>query len=203
MNSKERQSLQPTGHRDASFSPYHDDNRLTDFLDDDAQRYAANAIIVFFVHVGLVLSLSGSFIVPDLKPPPEPEAVKVEIVTFDPVPEVEETPAPVIIEPQFTPPPPAAVPKPQPRPQPQTEPTPAPTPPVPASLPEPEPLPEPVPEPVPEPIFTPPPPPPEILVQPEPPEPEPLPEPEPIPEPIIESFAVSYTHLTLPTNREV
>ena len=168
--------MQPTGSRDASFSPYHDDDRLTDFLDDDAQRLTANAAIVFLVHVGLVLSLSGSFIVPDLKPPPPPEAVTVEIVTFDPQPEPE--PAPVVIEPAPAPPPPAPVPKPQPAPQPRPEPTPPPPPPPP-------PEPEPIVEPEPEPVFTPPPPP-EILVQPDTVEPDPVPEPEPLPEPIPE-----------------
>lgn len=185
--------MQPTGPRDASFSPYHDEDRLSDFLDDDAQRISANAAIVFFVHLGLVLSLSGNFIVPDLKPPPPPEAVTVEIVTFEPQPEPEPepAPAPVIIETRPTPPPPAPVPKPQPKPQPRPEPTPPPPQPIPEIRPEPEPEPEP------EPIITPPPPP-EILAQPETiepnplPEPEPLPQPEPIPEPepepIIELF---------------
>ena len=84
--------MQPANPRDASFSPYHDEDRLSDFLDDDAQRLAANAAVVFLVHLGLVLSLSGSFIVPDLKPPPPPEAVTVEIVTFDPEPEPEPEP---------------------------------------------------------------------------------------------------------------
>jgi len=172
--------LQPTGSRDASFSPYHDDDRLTDFLDDDAQRFVATAAIVFLVHVGLVLSLSGSFIVPDLKPPPDPEAVTVEIITFDPVPIVEEPPAPVISEPVFTPPP-VAVPEPQPVPPPVPEPIPVPEP---QPVPEPIPVPEPEPEPEPQPVFTPPPP--EILVQPDPVEPQPLSE--PIPEPIIETF---------------
>ena len=172
--------MQPTQPRNASFSPYHDEDRLSDFLDDDAQRLTANAIIVFFVHVGLALSLSGSFIVPDLKPPPPPEAVTVEIVTFDPQPEPEPEPAPIVVEPVLAPPPPAPVPKPQPIPQPRPEPTP--TPPPPQA--------EPQPEPEPEPVFTPPPPPPEILAQPEPLEPAPLPLPEPIaePEPIIEFF---------------
>ena len=173
--------MQPANPRDASFSPYHDEDRLLDFLDDDAQRVSANAAVVFLVHLGLVLSLSGSFIVPDLKPPPPPEAVTVEIVTFDPEPEPEPEPEPVIIEPVLSPPPPAPVPKPQPEPQPRPEPTPPPPPP-----------PEPEPEPEPEPVFTPPPPPPEIISQPEPLEPEPIDLPEPIPEPepqpIIEIF---------------
>ena len=178
--------MQPTGPRDASFSPYHDEDRLLDFLDDDAQRLSANAAVVFLIHLGLVLSLSGSFIVPDLKPPPPPEAVTVEIVTFDPQPEPEPEPAPVVIEPVLAPPPPAPVPKPQPEPQARPDPTPVPPPPQP----------EPEPEPEPEPVFTPPPPPPEIIAQPEPvepdtfvlPEPEPFPEPEPEPQPIIEVF---------------
>jgi len=172
--------VQPTKPRDASFSPYHDEDRFSDFLDDDAQRVTANAAIVFLVHLGLVLSLSGSFIVPDLKPPPPPEAVTVEIVTFDPQPEPEPEPEPVVIEPVLAPPPPAPVPKPQPKPQPRPEPTPSPPPPQPNTEPEPEQ------------VFTPPPPPPEIIAQPEPLEPDPLPLPEPIPEPepqpIIEIF---------------
>jgi len=183
--------LHPTGPRDASFSPYHDDDRLADFLDDDAQRITANAAVVFFIHLGIGLSLSSSFIVPDLKPPPPPEAVKVEIVTFDPTPEPE--PEPIIVEPKPAPPPPAPVPKPQPEPTPSPESQ---------ARPQTTPPPEPITEP--EPIFTPPPPPPEILVQPEPepldpvvpvplpvPEPEPIieffePIPEPIPEPLLE-----------------
>ena len=193
--------MQPTGHRDASFSPYHDDDRLCDFLDDDAQRLATNAVIVFLVHVGLALSLSHNFIIPDLKPIDEPEAVSVEIVTFDPAPIIEEPPEPVIVEPVITPPPPEAVPEIQPpTPEPEPEPTP---PPPPEPIPEPEPQPLPEPEPLPEPVFIPPPPQPEILAQPEPeplpeleseplplPVPEPLlePEPEPLPEPIIEIF---------------
>jgi len=185
---KERPNLHPTGQKDASFSPYHDEDRLFDFLDDDAQRHASTAIIVFLVHVGLVLSLSGSFIVPDLKPPPEPEAVTIEIVTFEPEPEPEETPEPIIVEPTLAPPPPTAIPKPQP-PKPQPEPTPQPRP---EPTPPPPPEPEPGPEPLPEPVFTPPPPPPEILAQPEPIAPDPLPEPlqipEPLPEPVIEIF---------------
>ncbi len=163
-------------------------------MDDDAQRFTANAAIVFAVHVGLIFAMSGSFIVPDLKPPPPPEAITIEIVTFDPSPEPEPEPAPIIVEPKPTPPPPAPVPaprpqpKPQPKPEPRPEPTPPPPPPVPEIIPEPKPV-----------ITPPPPPPPEILVQPEPelldpivPEPEPLPEPipEPLPEPepIIEFF---------------
>jgi len=178
--------LQPTGHRDASFSPYHDEDIFLDFLDDDAQRISVNAVLVFLLHVGLALSLSGSFVVPDLKPPEEPEAVIVEIVTFDPQPEPEITPAPIVIEPAPAPPP-TPVPTPQPTPQPQPEPTPEPLPePIPEPIPEP--VPEPEPQPLPEPVLTPPPP--EILAQPEAIEPEPLPKPtpEPIPETIIEIF---------------
>jgi len=174
---REWQNLQPTGPIDASFSPYHDEDRLSDFLDDDAQRFTANAAIVFLVHVGLVLSMSGSFIVPDLKPPPPPEAVTVEIVTFEPQPEPEPIAEPVIIEPIPAPPPPAPIPKPQPKPEPRPEPTPPP--------PQPEPEAEPEPKLEPEPVFTPPPPP-EILVQPETVENDPLPEPEALPEPIPE-----------------
>ena len=184
--------MQPANPRDASFSPYHDEDRLSDFLDDDAQRLAANAAVVFLVHLGLVLSLSGSFIVPDLKPPPPPEAVTVEIVTFDPEPEPEPEPEPVIIEPVIAPPPPAPVPEPVPQSRP--EPTPPPPPPPP-------------PEPEPEPIFTPPPPPPEIIAQPEPLEPEPVPLPAPIPEPepqpIIEIFEPPPEILPVPTPEPV
>ncbi len=177
--------MQPTGQRDASFSPYHDEDPILDFLDDHAQRLSVNAVLVFLLHIGLAFSLSQSFIIPDLLPPPEPEAVTVEIVTFDPEPEPEVDPAPVVEAPEPAPPPPAPVPEPQPAPQPLPEPTP---PPVPEPLPEPEPIPEPLPEILiePEPIFTPPPP--EILVQPEPIEPEPMPEPIAEPEPIIELF---------------
>ena len=172
--------MQPTESRDASFSPYHDEDRLSDFLDDDAQRLTANAAIVFLVHLGLVLSMSGSFIVPDLKPPPPPESITVEIVTFEPQPEPEPEPEPVIIKTAPTPPPPAPVPKPQPKPEPKPEPQPQPRPEPTPPPPEPEPQPEP------EPVFTPPPPP-EILVQPETVEPAPLPEPEPLPEPVPEA----------------
>lgn len=170
------------GLKDTSFSPYHDDGGLIDFLDDDAQRFTVNAALVFFLHVGLAFALSGSFVVPDLKPPPPPEAVTVEIVTFDPV-APEPDPEPIVVEPApVVAPPPAPQPKPQPRPQPQPVPQPRPEPtPPPVIEPEPEPLPEP------EPVLTPPPP--EILVQPEP-EPEPLdsiiPEPEPLPEPEVQ-----------------
>jgi len=104
------------GHKDSSFSPYHDDSGLIDFLDDDAQRFTINAALVFFVHIGLAIALSNSFVVPDLQPPPEPEAVTVEIVTFDPV-EPEPEPEPIIIEPVPAAPPPA--PKPQPKPKPK------------------------------------------------------------------------------------
>lgn len=116
--------------------------------------------------------MSGTFIVPDLKPPPEPKAVTVEIVTFDPEPLAPAEAAPIIVEPKPTPPPPAPVPKPQPKPTPR----PIPTPPPPAPVPEPEPIAEP------EPVLIPPPP--EILAQPEPLEPAPLAEPEPTPEPL-------------------
>ena len=181
------------GHKNTSFSPYHDEDRLIDFLDDDAQRYSINLALVFFVHIGLALALSANFVVPDLLPPPEPDSVTVQIVTFDPTqpePEVEAEPEPVIVEPVLAPPPPAPQPKPQPKPAPEPVPPPPPPPPPP----------EPVPEPEPEVIFTPPPPPPEILSQPEPdivepeladPIIEPLPEPVPqvLPEqPVIEIF---------------
>jgi hypothetical protein len=156
-------------------------------LEGDAQRFTANAAVVFVIHVGLVFALSGSFIVPDLKPPPK--AVTVEIVTFDPTPPPvpEPTPEPIIVEPKLAPPPPAPVPAPRPQPKPEPVPTPRPTPP-PEPLPEPEPIPEPEVEAEPEPVFTPPPP--EILTQPEPEvlEPEQLPEPITDPKPIIEFF---------------
>jgi len=168
--------VQSTGPRNASFSPYHDEDRLSGFLEDDAQRYSANAAIVFLVHIGLVFAMSGSFIVPDLKPPAPPDAVTVEIVTFEPQNEPESEPAPVVIEPTAAPPPPAPVPKPRPQPIPRPEPTPPPV--------KPEPEPEPIPEPEPEPVITPPPVP-EILTQPETIEPEPLPDPEPLAEPIF------------------
>lgn len=188
-------------HKDTSFSPYHDDGGWIDFLEDDAQRFTTNAALVFFVHVGLALALSANFIVPDLKPPPDPEPITVQIVSFDPV-EPEPEPEPIIVEPVLTPPPPAPKPKPRPAPQPIPERQPPPPPPQP----EPELEPEPEPEVEPEVVITPPPP--EILAQPEPepealepvlPEPEPeliepeaLPEPEildPIdPEPIVEIF---------------
>ena len=90
------------GHKNTSFSPYHDEDRLIDFLDDDAQRYSINLALVFFVHIGLALALSANFVVPDLLPPPEPDSVTVQIVTFDPTqpePEVEAEPEPVIVEP--------------------------------------------------------------------------------------------------------
>ncbi len=187
-------------HKDTSFSPYHDDGGWIDFLEDDAQRFTTNAALVFFVHVGLALALSANFIVPDLKPPPDPEPITVQIVSFDPVePEPEPEPDPIVIEPVLTPPPPAPKPKPRPAPQPVPE----------RQPPQPEPEPEPEPEIEPEVVITPPPP--EILTQPEPEpealepvrpepvrpepeliEPEPLPEPEivePIdPEPIVEIF---------------
>ena len=169
--------MQSTGPRNASFSPYHDEDRLSGFLEDDAQRYSANAAIVFLVHIGLVFAMSGSFIVPDLKPPAPPDAVTVEIVTFEPQNEPESEPAPVVIEPTAAPPPPAPVPKPRPQPIPRPEPTPPPV--------QPEPEPEPIPEPEPEPVITPPPVP-EILTQPETIEPEPLPKIEPLPEPVPE-----------------
>ena len=169
--------MQSTGPRNASFSPYHDEDRLSGFLEDDAQRYSANAAIVFLVHIGLVFAMSGSFIVPDLKPPAPPDAVTVEIVTFEPQNEPESEPAPVVIEPTAAPPPPAPVPKPRPQPIPRPEPTPPPV--------QPEPEPEPIPEPEPEPVITPPPVP-EILTQPETIEPEPLPKIEPLPVPLIE-----------------
>jgi hypothetical protein len=177
---KDWHNVRPTGPRDASFSPYHDEDRISDFLDGGVQRFSTNAAIVFVVHVGLVFALSGSFIVPDLKPPPPPEPITVEIVTFDPVQEPEPEPEPIVIEPQITSKPPVAVPAPRPSPKPQPRPEPVP---VPRPTPPPEPIPEPEVEP--ERVVTPPPP--EILVQPDP-EPEPEPEPEPLdpidPEPL-------------------
>ncbi len=183
--------MHPTGPRNASFSPYHDDDRLSDFLDDDALRVTSNAAVVFAIHVGIIFAMSGNFIVPDLKPPPPPKAVTVEIITYDPTPEPEPEPEPVVVEIKPTAPPPAAVPAPRPQPEPQPIVEPKPTPPPPPPIVEPEP----------EPVFTPPPPPPEILFQPEPepldpvvpvPPPEPIPLPEPLPEPeaqpIIEFF---------------
>lgn len=214
--------MQPTGHRDASFSPYHDDNRILDFFDDAPQRLTLNAVVVIFIHVGLALFLANGFVIPDLKPPPEPEAVIVEIVTFDPVPEPEPEPAPIIETPEPAPLP-VPVPTPQPTPPPQPEPTPQPLPepePEPVPLPEPEPIPLPIPEPepevLPEPVL--PPPPPEIIAQPEPIEPAPLPEPvpepevepepiiefiEPIPEPIQEPISEPVIELFEPAQPEV
>ena len=171
------------------FSPYHDDDVVLDFIQDDAQRITSIIATVFAIHLGLFFALSANFIIPDLKPD-EPEVLPVQIVTFDPTPQAEPEPAPPpeVITPAI--PAPSVAPRPKPRPTPpppQPEPEPELTPPPPLPEPEPEPIPEPVIEEVPQ--VTPPPP--EIISQPviEPDpivEPEPLIEPEPLPEPVQE-----------------
>lgn len=172
------------------FSPYHDDDVVMDFIQDDAQRITSIIATVFAIHLGLFFALSANFIVPDLKPD-EPDVLPVQIVTFDPTPPAEE-PAPAPPPEVITP----AIPAPSVAPRPKPRPTPRPTPPPPDPQPEPEPVftpppPQPEPEPIeePEPQITPPPP--EIISQPviEPDpviEPEPIIEPEPVQDPIIE-----------------
>ncbi len=167
----------PDGLIGGRFSPYHDDDPVLDFFQDDSQRITSIIATVFAIHLGLFFALSANFIIPDLKPD-EPEILPVQIVTFDPTPQPEPLPAPEpeIIQPAI--PAPAVAPRQKPRPTPrppQPEPEPVFTPPP--IEPEPEPVVEP------EPQVTPPPP--EIISQPVI-EPEPVVEPKPLPEPIFE-----------------
>ncbi len=188
-------ALTPTSFTSDNFSPYHDDNPVLDFFDDDAQRITSVVAAVFAIHFALIMMLSPHFIMPDLLPD-EPEIVPVQIVSFDPTPQAEPEakptpePDPEVIRP--------AIPAPAPKPKPRIQPTPPPQepkediPPVIAqpsvTEPTPEPTPEPIPEPEPEPIpdaepeITPPEiTPPEIISQPVI-ETEPTTEPEPIAE---------------------
>ena len=177
--------------------PYHDPDRLADFLEDDAQRGTGTVVLAITVHVALFFALSGNFMVPDLKPD-EPDVIPVQVVIFEaPQPDPESVAKPPVIpvparaprreprlspppvpepepEPEFPPPPPET----QPEPDPQLEPESSPT--------LPEILAEPVVEPELEAIPAP-----ELIPEPETLEPEPepiIPDPEPIlePEPVIE-----------------
>ena len=153
----------------ANFSPYHDPDPVSDFFDDDAQRIVTILAAVLFIHIFLIFILSTNFIVPDLIED-EPEVVPVQIVAFEELAPVEETPPPPVVDLRPAIPAPAAAPRTKPRPKPVATPPPPPTP---------------EPEPEPEPEFIPPPPPPEIIAQ-EAPEPEPEAIPEPIPDPIAQ-----------------
>ena len=170
-----------------NFSPYLDPDAVLDYLDDVANRWASVVVAALLLHIALFFALSPRFTA--LERAEEPDAVRVEIVTFEPV----EAPAPAepVAEPAPPPPPPPARPRPKPtppppppEPQPEPEPAPVPPPPPPPPLPPPEPEPEPV---------APPPPPPEILVQEAPePVPDPVPQPSPPeplpPEPTVEIY---------------
>ena len=72
----------------ASFSPYHDDDPISDFFEDSSQRLTSVIAAVIAVHVGLYFSLSSSFIVPDLIPD-EPEPIPVQIIAFEDLPQSE------------------------------------------------------------------------------------------------------------------
>ncbi|WP_418152565.1 hypothetical protein AB8615_02205 [Litorimonas sp. RW-G-Af-16] len=126
----------------ANFSPYHDDDPISDFFDDDAQRVTSIIALVFAIHVALVFALSSNFIVPDLKPD-EPDPIPVQIVSFEELAPVEETPPPPEVDLRPAVPAPATAPRVKPKPRPQPTPQPAPTPPPPTPEPEPEPTPPP------------------------------------------------------------
>ena len=157
----------------ARFSPYHDDDPVTDFFEDSAQRITSIIALVFAVHVGLYFTLSSNFIVPDLIAD-EPEPIPVQIIAFEDLPQpLEATPPPADITPAI----------PIQAPPPRVKPTPPPPAPEPEIITEPEPKPDPEPIPEPEPVFVPPPEPEPVL------DVEPIPEPEPAPPPPPEIIA--------------
>lgn len=184
-------------YRQDNFSPYLDPEPIAEYFDHSTHRIGTAITFAIVVHFGFFLMLHSQFTLPIL--PDDPEPIKVQIISFEPEPEIVPE---VELRPSVPTPALAPIPKPKPKPKakPKPKPIPKPTPPPP----KPKPLPpEPVPEP--EPIIIPPPteilisetPEPQAVIQPQPlptpvepivePEPVPVPvPPEPIPEPIIE-----------------